>query len=251
MKHRIIALIQARMGSTRLPGKVMKKINGKTVIEIIYERVKAAKKIDDIVLAIPGSKENDVLVAEGKRIGVKTFRFAGNENDVISRYLGAIEYMGGADAMLRVTADCVFVDPALVDQLVRVCREKFERYDYFTNICPPSFPDGFDLEIFPMRTLNALNKELRSIHGREWFSLYVGKHSKRFRTYNLRARHPHTDMRVVIDFPEDLTLARKIYSELAPRKKVFSFRDIINLLKQKPEFRRINAKYLGYVSKPV
>ena len=156
----IAAVIQARMGSKRLRQKAMLNIGGKTILQIIVERLKKSQGIDEIILSTSLSQENEVLVAHAKAIGLKYHR--GSENDLVSRHLGALRKTD-ALAMVRITADCPLVDPKIVDAMVKIYRKKNHRIDFITNCFPPTYPDGLDVDITPVRVLERIDREIAEL----------------------------------------------------------------------------------------
>jgi len=150
-KRNVIAAIQARMGSARLPGKVMRTIGGRTMIECIAKRLAACKEVDQVILATSKSPENDGLQEHAASLGLPCFR--GSEADLIERHGGVLEKFNG-DALIRITADCPLVDPLLVDAMVRVYRNDPSGVDLVTNIFPRTFPKGLDIEILPFAQPN-------------------------------------------------------------------------------------------------
>ena len=244
---RVIACIQARMGSTRLKGKVLRKILGRTVIRHIFTRLEVAREIDDIILSTSSRKENDVLVEEAKDIGLKYYRYRGDENDIVARlYWTAKKFK--ADAVVHVNADCPLVDPGLLDKMVRLYRRRYKELDFVTNNLHPTFPHGLDAEIFSFATLKESFNGLKKgdIH-REWLTPYVMQNPKKFRTYSFKNPINLSSLRWTLDYPEDLKLIRAIYAELYKENNVFTISDILNLLKQKPRLLKINAKRIDRV----
>ena len=134
------AIVQARMGSTRFPNKVMKLIEGIPMVEILLKRLKEAKEIDEIILATSSDAKNIPLVEHVQKLGFQVYQ--GSEEDVLGRYYHAAS-LCSADLVVRITGDCPLVDPELVDQMVRECKK--ERVDYFSNVFPPTYPDGLDI----------------------------------------------------------------------------------------------------------
>lgn len=243
-KHNIIAAIQARMGSTRLPKKALRKIRGKTMIEIIYKRLSACAKIDRIVLTTSISKENDILAEHAKKIHLPCYR--GSEEDLISRYLGTFETFG-ASAIVRITADCPLVDPALVDKMVSIYQKEGGTFDFFTNGSPPTFPDGLDIDILPLPLVKRLNKEVRTPLYREWLTVYICEHPKEFRIYNMTNKKDLSPVRLTVDYKEDLQLVRKIFAALGKNGRVFSLDQIMDYLDKRPQLLEINKKWVDAV----
>jgi len=241
---KVIACIQARMGSLRLKKKALKKILGKTIIEHILKRLKAAKEIDEIVLSTSLKKGNNSLVKHAKDIGLRYYR--GSEEDLISRLCETAKKFK-ADALVRVTGDCPLVDPDLVDKLVRIYRRHPKKFDYLTNIFPRAFPDGFDLEIYPFPTLSLLSKKInKNSPYRESFPSYILKNEKNFRIFNLKNKENLSSFRLTLDYKNDLELISQIFEILGKNGRIFKLKPIIKLLKQKPNLIKINKKYAIY-----
>jgi spore coat polysaccharide biosynthesis protein SpsF len=233
-RSNVIAAIQVRMGSTRLPGKALMKIAGKTPIEWIIERLRYAKEIDQVVLITSAGPENDPLIAEAERLGIGWHREK-DEADLVARYLNAVRKFD-ADAFIRVTADCPLVDAGLVDQLVGTYRANPSAYDAYTNTVPPTFPDGSDLDLIPRSTLERLDREIPpgDIH-REWVTPYLYAQERGFRIFRLTSDRPLEGYRITLDYPEDLELITKVFEHFAGR--YFGLEEIIHFLDQHPEIR--------------
>src|SRR5262245_66416880 len=142
---KVVAIVQARMGSTRLPGKVMKPVGGVPMIELLLSRLGRAQEVDEIVLATSEDPRDEPLARHVASLGIRGFR--GSENDVLDRYYRAA-MEADADAVVRITGDCPLVDPKLVDEIVRAF--KAAAVDYTSNTMPPTFPNGLDVEVFRM-----------------------------------------------------------------------------------------------------
>ncbi len=226
---KVLGVIQARMGSTRLKEKALRKILDKTLTEHIFERLKASKELDGIVLATSTNEENDALEEESERLGLPCFR--GSEKDLVSRHLEAVEKYG-ASAMVRVTGDCPLADPELLDKMVRFYKENPDEFDLVTNIFPRTFPDGLDLEILPLSTLERLQKEVKDPFYRESLTLYIMDNPDKFRIYNFKNSEDLSKLRWTVDYESDLEFVKKIYEGIYPEKKIFTMEDIINHLKK-------------------
>jgi len=232
---KIVCIIQARMGSTRLKNKALQKILGKTLIEHIFRRLKAAREVDEIVLATSVTKENDILVKHAEKIGLKYYR--GSEQDLISRLYQATKKFK-ADALVRITGDCPLVDPKLVDKMVKIFRRK--KIDFMTNNFPPTFPHGLDINVLPASTLKQLNAEVKNPFHREWFTYYIMENPEKFQIYNLKNPVNLSAMRWTVDYPEDLVFVRKIFKALDRKDKIFTMTDIFKFLKKNPKISKIN-----------
>ena len=161
---KIIAIVQARMGSARLPGKVLKEVNGKPLIEILFHRLPHSKKIDKIILATSNSKENDHLAKIVEKLGFEVFR--GSEDDVLDRYYEAAKPYS-PEAVVRITGDCPIIDPQLVDEIIGLYQEN--NVDYVSNTSPPTYPYGLDTEVFSFKALEAaLNRRKNLLKGSMW-----------------------------------------------------------------------------------
>jgi spore coat polysaccharide biosynthesis protein SpsF len=231
----ITAIIQARMGSTRLPGKVLKKIKGKTLLEILVERLRQAKKIDQIIIATSTDKKNLAIVKLAKKINCPYF--IGNENDVLDRVYQAAKKFK-AQTIIRVTADCPFHDPELVDQIVEFYLKNKSKYDYVSNVDPPSFPDGLDLWIIPFKTLERAWKEAKLTSEREHVCPYIWKNPHLFKIGHFESKKDYSHLRWTVDDIGDFNFIKKIYEKLYKKGKIFHMKDILDLLKKHPELHK-------------
>ncbi len=236
---KIVACIQARMGSTRLPGKVLKKILEKTLIQIEYERLLSCHEVDQIVLTTSRRPGNDILTDHAKEIGLPFYR--GSESDLISRYLGTINKFG-ADAVVRITADCPMVDYKIVDKLVKIFRKNPGEYDLVTNIYKRTFPKGLDTEVISADAIRKLDKIVKDSVYREIFPTYIMKHPKDFKIYNFLNGKDLSDLRWTVDYQEDFDFVKRVFEELGRSGKTFTMKDILLLLKKEPELSKINQK---------
>ena len=225
---RTVAIVQARMGSTRLPSKVMSPIVGKPLIELLLTRLSNAQSIDEIVVATSIDTRNDILAEHVESIGYKVFR--GSENDVLDRYFRAA-IASSADVIVRITGDCPLIDSAIVDSTVSLRIESGA--DYASNTTPPSFPDGLDTEVFTMSSLAIAHAQATTAAQREHVTPFI-RESGQFRTANLTSVIDASSMRWTVDEPADLEVVRNVFEHFEPRKD-FQFSDIIALTKTNPE----------------
>lgn len=232
-----VAIIQARMGSTRLPGKVMKKILDKTVLEHVVTRVKQAKEIDEIVIATTVKADDNVIVEEAKRLKVKFFR--GSEEDVLSRYYYAAKE-NGADTVVRITSDCPLIDPKIVDEIVKYYKRN--KYDLLTNagsnISQRTYPRGLDTEVFAFKELEDAYIKAKEIYQREHVTPFIYENSDDIFYY--KNDIDYSKHRWTLDTEEDFRLITNIYEELYRGKHDFYFKDIIELFERMPELFNIN-----------
>ena len=230
------AIIQARISSTRLPKKVLKPILGKTAIEREIERVKKSALCQKIILAIPDDKKNDILEKIGKQVKVLVYR--GSEDDVLDRFYQAAKAFQLKD-IIRITGDCPLFDWQICDEVIDFYLEN--KYDYVSNVRPPTFPDGLDIEIFSFEALEKTWQNAKLKSEREHVTAYIGNHPEIFRIGNLiRNGNDLSGLRLTLDEGQDLVLIRKIYGALYKKKKYFVLDDILKFLGQNPKLLKIN-----------
>ena len=229
---KIVAIIQARMGSTRLPGKVLKKIAGKPAIEILLARLSRSELINEICVATSDDIKNDQLSDVIERLGYLVVR--GSETNVLQRYSDAAS-VTAADIIVRITGDCPVVDPKLVDQVIKMYLDA--HVDYVSNIDPPSFPDGLDVEVFSRKSLEAANLGAQSDFDREHVTPFI--RNGNFKKLNFKNVHDASDLRLTLDEPEDLILLQKVFDKFQPDIH-FSYEKIESLLLQNPSLMETN-----------
>ncbi len=237
----VVAVIQARMGSTRLPGKALHEIMGLTLIEWIRYRLSFCKEINGVVFGTADNAANDPLAALADRIALPMFR--GSETDLIARLLNTARAFH-ADAIVRITGDCPLVDPTIVDRLVARYRESPDALDYVTNVFPPTFPDGMDVEVLPLATLERLDREVTDPLYREWITTTILKHPDAYRIANIADTGNHTNLRLTVDYLEDMALVEAIISRLHVPGKVFTLTDILALFEREPALVDINRMHV-------
>lgn len=234
---KIIATIEARMTSTRLPGKVLKPITGRPVLELLIERLQRAKYLDEIVVATTINDTDEPIIDLCERLNIKYFR--GSEEDVLKRVLDAAKSVS-ADLIVEITGDCPFVDPDIVDEYIQVFLNG--EYDYVSNTIRRSFPIGFDVQVFPVSVLEKVNALTFDPVDHEHVSIYIYEHPERYRLKNMEADEDMfwPNLGVTLDTQEDYELIRSIFEELYPQNNAFSALDVIKLLRGKPELISIN-----------
>lgn len=233
MKTSII--LQARMGSSRLPEKMLKHICGKSILRLELERLKYSKNIDEILVATTTSKKDDVIETESRSLKVKVFR--GSEEDVLARYYYAAKE-NNVDIIVRVTGDCPLIDPHLIDKMIDEFKKN--KYDYISNTNPPTYPDGLDVEVFSFSALEKAFKEAKLSSEREHVTPYIWKNKQLFKTKNIESPIDLSSHRWSVDTETDLMFVKKIYEYLYREDKLFLTNDILELLKRKPELSKIN-----------
>lgn len=230
-----LAIVQARMGSSRLPGKVLMDLAGETVLARVVRRSARAVLVDQIVVATSSSSIDDAVVSECVRLGVEYFR--GSESDVLDRYYRCSQAFC-ASAVVRITADCPVIDPALVDLTIRAFRQ--DPCDYASNAILPGYPRGLDVEVFTMSALSRAWHEARKSYEREHVTPYFYEHSELFRLVSVNAECDHSDLRWTLDTVEDLELLRAIYAKLGKRDH-FCWEDVLQIVECEPELSLINS----------
>ncbi len=222
----IICIVQARLNSNRLPGKILKKINKKdTFLEFLIKRLKKSKKISKIVVACPDTAEDKKIIKRLTKYKVNLFQ--GSELNVLDRYYQAAKKFK-ANVIIRITSDCPFTDPKLMDQFLEIFLKL--KYDYFSNVNPPSFPDGFDIEIFSFKTLKFAWKNASSNYDKEHVTTYLRK-SNKINKGNFSLKQDYSKLRITLDNQNDLKLIQQIAKELDPNK-YFSWKKILGKLKE-------------------
>jgi spore coat polysaccharide biosynthesis protein SpsF len=226
----VVAIIQARMGSTRLPGKVLKPILGKPMLERMLERVKQAKLLDTIVVATSAKKADDPITRLTNKLGILSFR--GSETDVLDRYYQAAKKFK-ADVVVRLTADCPLIDPQIIDRVVSILKSRGA--DYVSNrSINKTVPSGMDVEVVIFQSLQAAHRQATSSFDREHVTPFIYNHPHRFKLVAMpgRAAKLTREWHLSVDTPTDLKLVRHIYSRLYHHNPEFELRDIINLLER-------------------
>jgi glutamate-1-semialdehyde aminotransferase/spore coat polysaccharide biosynthesis protein SpsF (cytidylyltransferase family) len=230
----ILAIVQARMGSTRLPGKVLKEVCGKSLIEILLKRLSRSKKIDKIILATSEKPENDLLVKTVEKLGFEVFR--GNDNDVLDRYYQAAKQQH-PDIVVRITGDCPLIDYQVTDQVINYFLEN--DLDYVCNGDPPTFPDGLDTEVFTFESLEKACKEASQQYEREHVTPFI-RESELFRVGNFYGDEDFSGERWTVDYPEDFQLIKAIIENFNDSGEYFGLKDILRYKKSHPHVFEIN-----------
>ncbi len=230
---KIVAIVQARMGSTRLPNKVMKPIGGIPMIELLLTRLSKSQQIDQIVLATSIDPRNNTLVDHVEKLGYVCVR--GSENDVLNRYFVAARQVN-AEIIIRITGDCPMVDPALVDHAIQTFVSS--NVDYLSNAAPATFPDGLDIEVFTFKALEKAAQESVEPFDREHVTPYL-RTSGLYKTAALTHTEDLSDLRWTVDEPADFKLVSQVFEHFAP-DVFFSWTQVLDLQRSKPEFFTIN-----------
>ncbi len=230
---KVIAIVQARMGSTRLPSKVMKPICGIPMIEHLLARLSQAKELNQIVVATSVDKCNQPLIDHVRKLGYACEQ--GSENDVLSRFVNAAR-VHHADVVVRITGDCPLVDPKLVDEAIRYF--KTAKLDYLSNSIPPTYPDGLDIEICSYHALEKASYETTKPFDLEHVTPYL-RESGLFKIANMQYKEDLSTLRWTVDEADDFTVIEKVFQYFKPRQN-FSWTDVLNLYNQQPDIFQNN-----------
>lgn len=225
---KVVAIVQARMGSTRLPGKVMMSIGGYTLIELLLMRLSESIEVDEIVVATSEHTNNKALIDHVRSLGFRCEE--GSENDVLERYYDTAVKCS-ADVIIRITADCPLIDSAMVDE----CVKEFKRsgVDYFSNNHPESFPDGLDVEVFSFSALSQAHQEASSNIDREHVTPYI-RDCNKFSIGEMVCNEDHSDKRWTVDEPADFNVVKNVFDSFLPNVN-FSWLEVLKLFNSRPE----------------
>ncbi|MEL6822805.1 MAG: glycosyltransferase family protein [Calditrichota bacterium] len=241
----VVTVIQARRGSSRLPDKVLRDICGKPLLIRMVERVKAATLAGTVVVATTTHKQDDRIEEVCNSEDILCFR--GNELNLLDRHFQAGKAFD-ADAVVKIPSDCPLIDPKIIDQVIGKYLTDPEAYDYVSNLHPPTWPDGNDVEIMSMEALAAALNEAKLEHHLEHTTPFLWMNPEKFRIANVRwetGLDYSESHRWTIDYEEDYLLIASVYDELYPQKPLFGLEDILNLLTAHPEINAVNRAYLG------
>jgi len=229
----VVAIVQARMSSTRLPGKVLRVVSGRTILGHTVERLKAATLIDKAVVATTTERSDDLIENWCAENGVACYR--GSLNDVLDRYYCAARKFS-ARTVVRVTSDCPLIDPELVDRVI----EKFGSADYDHVSVGPSYPDGLDAEVFSFDALARAHREARLASEREHVTPYIWKNPELFRLSTIESEKDLSKLRWTVDDEKDLALVTEIYKGLGT-ETLFHMCEVLEYLASKPGLSEINS----------
>lgn len=234
--QKIVATIEARMTSSRLPGKVLLPLAGKPALERIVERIRRSHYVDDIVIATTINNEDQPIIDLCQKIRCSYFR--GSEEDVLSRVLGAAKSVNG-DTIVEITGDCPLIDHRHIDRMIELFYSG--EYDYVNM---KKFPIGFGVQVFPTEVLDRINKLTDDSIDRVHVSYYIYTHPETFRLFHWYAEGGMNwpEGRVTLDEKSDYELLNAIVEELYPKNEDFSAEDVVRLLKSRPDLVAINAE---------
>lgn len=234
----ILAVLQARLSSTRLFGKVLKPILGAPMLLRQIERVRRARSIERLVLATSDDPSDDAIERLCRENGIECFR--GSLNDVLDRFYRVAKDRH-PDYVVRLTGDCPLIDPAVIDKVVGHCIAG--GFDYASNTLQPTFPDGLDVEVFRFECLAAAWREAALPSQREHVTPFIHQQSGRFKTGNYAGAPDLSHLRWTVDEAADFELVRQVYEVLYPVKPDFDTGDVLALLERRPELKTLNTAY--------
>lgn len=226
----IFCIIQARMGSTRLPGKVLKEACGKALLELLVERLKYSKAIDKIIVATSQSEADDEITELCSKDNILFFR--GSEDDVLDRFFQAASFFGAkeGDAVIRITGDCPLIDPTVVDSVAELFLGA--DFDYVSNVLPPTYPDGLDVEILKFSTLKEIWEKAYLASDREHVTCYIENNIDEFSIGNLESEKDYSSIRLTVDEPEDFEIVKNIFEALYDPSRVFLMQEVLDYIEK-------------------
>lgn len=230
----IVAIIQARMGSSRLPGKALRDICGRTMLARVVRRTGRSQLVDEVVVATTTELEDRAIVDECRSLGIQSFR--GSEQDVLDRYYGAAREFS-ANAIVRITSDCPLIDPEIIDKVVQAFLVK--RPDYASNTLASTYPRGLDVEVFSMEALEKAWAKASIDYQHVHVTPYLYQNPGLFQLLSVTGEEDYSRYRWTVDTQEDLDLARAIYERM-DRDDNFSWRDVLALMEREPDLAEIN-----------
>ncbi len=234
---RTAIIVQARMTSTRLPGKVLKEVLGRPLLQYQMERLQRVAFADDVVIATTANGTDQPIIDFCKALDITYYR--GSEDDVLERYFEAAE-SARADLVVRVTSDCPLIDPAVIDRVLKVYARAGGAVDYVSNTLTRTYPRGMDCEVFPFRVLEQAHRQATEPVEREHVTPYVYRHPDKFRMMNVICDEDLSGHRWTVDTAEDFELISRMIEYLYPRKSEFSFQDCLDALSDNADWIYLN-----------
>lgn len=242
---KIVTIIQARRGSTRMPDKVLQPVLDQPVILRMIERVKKSKWIGELVIATTTEPEDDEIVGICEQNHIHCFR--GHTTDLLDRhYKAALQYH--ADAVVKIPSDCPLIDPYIIDEALQYYISQYPNFDYVSNLHPATWPDGNDVEIVSFSALEKAWKEAKRPLEREHTTPYIWENPHLFRIGSVKwntGKDLSTTHRWTLDYQNDYDFIKRVYEELYPSNPNFTLQDILNLLDKNPSIAEINRSHSG------
>jgi spore coat polysaccharide biosynthesis protein SpsF len=242
---KIVIVIQARTGSSRLPNKTMMPLAGSTVLARMVERVQRSIYASEVVVATTIDKGDDPIEELCVKENFKYYR--GHPTDLLDRHYQAA-LLHNADVMVKIPSDCPLISPSIIDRVLKYYIDNTGKYDFVSNLHPATYPDGNDVEVVPMNILEIAHKEAVRDFEREHTTPFIWENYERFRVGNVvweSGLDFSMSYRWTIDYIEDYNFIKRVYDELYENNPEFEFKDIIRLLAEKEEILDINGKYAG------
>ena len=242
---KIVTVIQTRMGSSRLPGKVLLPLVDKPLLLRMYERVSFAKFAGEIVVALTNEELDDQLALLCQKNKINCFR--GSKLDLLDRHYKAAKKKA-AELVIKIPSDCPLIDPHVIDKVILYYINNREKFDFVSNLHPPSYPDGNDVEIINFETLETAWINAKKDFEREHTTPFIWENPEKFRIGNVvweTGLDYSMTHRFTIDYKEDYEFIKRVYDELYPKNNRFGLNDILKLLEDKPELKKINNMYAG------
>ena len=233
----VLCILQARMGSTRLPGKVLIEIAGTSMLSRVVERLRMSDTIGQFVVATTVTRADDAVVKECTRLGVQSFR--GSEEDVLDRFYQTTRQFR-ADVIVRVTADCPLIDPEITDLVVK--NFLVGGVDYASNSLERTYPQGLDTEVMTIKALGQAWKEAKEPHERSHVTPYIYQHPETFRLLSVKNSEDLSGLRWTVDTAADLKLIQEIYARCGQKSGCFSWREALEAVKSDPTLTAINRE---------
>jgi spore coat polysaccharide biosynthesis protein SpsF len=234
-----VIIVQARMSSTRLPGKVLMELAGRPMLAQQLSRLKKSRLIDEIIVATTDSADDRALVELANKEAVRWF--CGSEQDVLSRYVEAA-VQSHADVIVRITADCPLIDPTITDKVISELIEHPEKYDYASNVLRRTYPRGLDAEAMFIDTLQRMDRMARSKSAREHVTVFLrAEHPDIFLCRSVEDIQDNSDLRWTVDTEEDLKLIRMIYNVLRLHERHVPYSEILAFVRNHPELTTLNS----------
>jgi spore coat polysaccharide biosynthesis protein SpsF len=241
MRKKISCIVQARVNSKRLPGKILMPVFGKSLLQLLLERLKKLKTIDYLIVATTKHKLDDQTAKIAKLINVKIYR--GDEHNVLKRYYDCAK-INKSSIIIRVTADCPLIDIKYINELLKIFLKN--DYDYLSNLDLNYLPDGFHCEIFNFRSLEKAQKLAKSKFDREHVTSFLWSNPKIFSIHHYcgkKLKNHSKDIRLTLDYHEDYILIKEVFEKLYKKNKFFSLVEITAFLEKNKSFLKINEKY--------
>lgn len=232
-----VIIVQARMTSERLPGKVLKEVLGKPLLGYQIERLKRVNLANNLCIATTENDSDNPIVSLCQAEGISYYR--GSENDVLARFYGAA-VKNEADIAIRVTGDCPIIDPMIIDKAIDLFIKQYDVYDYLSNTLVRTYPRGMDVEVFKFEALEKSFHNALSQLEREHVTPHIYLHPEEFRLGNLIGSEDYSNYRWTVDTQDDFNLIKEIIESLYPDNTSFTMKDCLQLIKNRPELALIN-----------